>query len=577
MDTCQTNSWEYLQQAIDAEIKSLEESILSLKHRRNALAPISSLPTEVFGTILSILRVPVAPSPLTPPTPSENLDNLPWLRLSHVCHHWREIALNQPLFWNHIRFNDISPAGAAGMLARAKTAPLHLEARHIGHWNDAKFSAFQKAIRIHTFHISHLDISAYFPRVSDIVKGLVSPAPILEYLSLVCAGFPDDVLSESSRVCIPDALFGGITPRLSCLKLRTCDISWKSPFLIGLRYLEIDYPFANSRPSLSVWLDALNKMPQLQTLSLHMASPVALSAPLPSSTRRTIPLPSLSVFDFTASARDCVLALAHLILPPLTRLCIASLSDLQDGSDVQEILPYFSQHARGFQNTQTMVVRSDDGISTTMFAWSDASSPKEIPFLEEIPLAPLAFSFRAQDWSPETYTAVFDATLAALPLENLLSLTLQHRMNHFSKQVWLHHTQRWSLIQLLCLSCSAARGFVEMLEEDNGECENPLLPSLITLVLISVQLSARRTLSLCDVLMKRVEQGVPLEALNLKTCFATDHAVRLLSEIVVDVLGPMETFSAWEDEARGAFIRGDNDEHDPLADIGDAWDMDDDY
>ena len=153
------SSREYLQQAIDAEIKSLEESIRLLKSRRNALTPISSLPTEVISTIFSLLRVPVASSPLTPPTPSENPDTLPWLRLSHVCHHWREITLNQPLFWSHLQIANFSLAGAVEMLSRAKMLPLHLEARIPDHWNDARFNAFQKELCIHTSHISHLDIS----------------------------------------------------------------------------------------------------------------------------------------------------------------------------------------------------------------------------------------------------------------------------------------------------------------------------------------------------------------------------------------------------------------------------------
>ena len=58
VNSSQANSREYLRQAIDAEIKSLEESIRALRHRRNALAPISSLPTEVIATIFSFFRVP---------------------------------------------------------------------------------------------------------------------------------------------------------------------------------------------------------------------------------------------------------------------------------------------------------------------------------------------------------------------------------------------------------------------------------------------------------------------------------------------------------------------------------------
>jgi hypothetical protein len=53
MNPPQANPRERLQQAIDAEIRSLEESIRALKLRRNALAPISSLPPEVFIAIFS--------------------------------------------------------------------------------------------------------------------------------------------------------------------------------------------------------------------------------------------------------------------------------------------------------------------------------------------------------------------------------------------------------------------------------------------------------------------------------------------------------------------------------------------
>ena len=80
-----------------------------------------------------------------------------------------------------------------------------------------------------------------------------------------------------------------------------------------------------------------------------------------------------------------------------------------------------------------------------------------------------------------------------------------------------------------------------MLLEDDGGCGNPLLPSLTILVLVCEQLNARRAHRLCDTLMNRVEQGVPLEELDLQACLATDHAVHLLSEIVVDVHGPVST------------------------------------
>ena len=52
MDPSQADSREHQRQAIDAKIKSFEESIQQLRYRRNALAPISFLPIEVIEHIL---------------------------------------------------------------------------------------------------------------------------------------------------------------------------------------------------------------------------------------------------------------------------------------------------------------------------------------------------------------------------------------------------------------------------------------------------------------------------------------------------------------------------------------------
>ena len=597
MDPSQPNSRECQLQAIDAEIKSLEESIRALRRRRNALAPISSPPTEVITAIFYALRVPVAPSPLIPFTLGGKSDNLPWIRLAHVCQHWREIAFNQPLFWSRLDFTNFTSAAATEVLTRAKTVPLHLAARIPGHWDDGRFTAFQKELRTHTAQICHLDINAEYFHLRKILEGLVSPAPTLEYLSLSCEGYRSRV--KSSRVSIPDMLFGGTTPRLSCLEIRNCEISWKSPLLKGLKYLEIRTLSAEARPSLSVWLDALDEMPQLKMLILHSASPIALPTSLPSDITRTIKLPFLTLLNIFASARDCGLALAHLILPALSRLSLTVESSCTNGSDVQEILPYFSQHARALQHTQplqSLIVRSDR-TCTDMFAWTgsdiDVKLFKPIDFLDAMLTASLVFSFSNDNWFRGAHSEIFDAAMAALPLDTLMTLVSENRTSYLNKQVWLHHAPRWPLLQRVCLSPSSARGFTQMLLEDNGECESSLLPSLTKLILVDTELSARRTHRLCDALMKRVEQGVPLEALDLHACLATSRSVELLSEIVADVLGPVQSLkkrahriSIWDEAAHGAFVKDDSsaseiddyDEDHPGSDdeVWGNWDIDDD-
>jgi hypothetical protein len=122
MNSSRAISRECSQQAIDAEIISLEDSIRALRLRRNALSPISSLPPEVFAAIFSIL--------CPPPSLDRNPDrHLARFRVSHVCHQWREIALDYPFLWSHVDFTALGLAGATEILARAKSVPLYLEAR----------------------------------------------------------------------------------------------------------------------------------------------------------------------------------------------------------------------------------------------------------------------------------------------------------------------------------------------------------------------------------------------------------------------------------------------------------------
>ena len=185
MNPSQSNSREFQWLAIDAEVKSLEESIWVLKHRRNTLVPVSSLPPGVIATIFSFLRLLVTSTAFLPGETPERLDPLAWLRVAHVCHRWREIALNRPLFWSYVDFTTFTSAGAAEILTRAKKTPLHLEARvpH-GHWDEDQFSAFAKELQPRVSHICHLGVSAGTVNLRRILEGLTSSAPILEYLSL---------------------------------------------------------------------------------------------------------------------------------------------------------------------------------------------------------------------------------------------------------------------------------------------------------------------------------------------------------------------------------------------------------
>ncbi|KAH8987711.1 hypothetical protein EDB86DRAFT_2084659 [Lactarius hatsudake] len=426
MNPSQENSRENQRRAIDAEIRllqeSLQESLRALRLRRNALAPISSLPPELFAVIFSFLRLPPSGTVLLGGAPDPHLS---WLNVAHVCHQWREVALNQPFFWSHVDFTTLTPAGATEMLVRAKSVPLYLEAwvpKY--HWDGARFRTFQRRLQSPVSHIFQLAISAEPFGLDMVLKGLVSPAPILEYLSL-----SGNKKNHMKRASVADTLFNGSTPRLSRLVLWHCDISWKSPLFRGLKNLKIYTLSTDARPRLSVWLDALEEIPQLRTFVLHSASPITSSFPF--DVERTVTLPSLTYFDISNSPEDCGLALAHLVLPALTSLCVTAFSGLENGGDVQRMLPYIGRHAHGPQDTWPLqsVLIHGRRRRVNILAWPVPDIDVEVddpPTLLAATLSPrVTLYIKGKVWyRPEI--DILDGAMAALPLDGIVMLTAEH-------------------------------------------------------------------------------------------------------------------------------------------------------
>ena len=595
MNPGQAISREGLQQTIDAQIKSLEESIRALKLRRNALSPISLLPPEVFIAIFSLLCLPGTSS-----RGDEMADyHLARLCVSHVCHQWREIALDQPLLWSHVDFFTQSVADTAEILARAKSAPLYLKASISDcDWDDVRFRTLLQELPARIPYICRLRISAEPTDLDDIIQAaIMSPArsaPTLEHLSL--SSYSERADRRTRRRCpIPDNLFNDSTPRLSCLELRYCDISWESPLFKGLKHLEIFRPSARMRPDLTIWLDALNEMPQLKTLNLHSASPVAPS--LPFNVERAITLPSLTRLDISGSPGDCALALAHLDLPTLTSLCLSAISSPshQHNSDVRILVMYIARHAHGPQDTQPLqsaLIRSE-GNRTDILAYPmpdiDVEVYKQPTLLATALPTRVALSFKGDRWHRfDQRLEILDMVLAGLPLSGLVVLAAHelwgspHDGSLPAQDFWQHHSPQWPLLQRVLLSPPVTHGFLEMLLSDDGGCKRPLLPSLTELVMVDFSLYYLSLFPLCNALEMRMKQRVPVERLDLRMSRAhsdgrSDAWLQSLSKFVVDVLVPEESSvarhqmkSMWKTVACGPFVDGDD-----LSD-SEGWFSDDD-
>jgi len=535
MDTSSATAQDHLLKAIEDEIKVSQRITQELIYRRNALVPISRLPPETLVEIFSLLPFAADDSKYVP--------HLARIRVTHVCHRWREIALYSPYLWNYINFTKLTPAGITEILARAKMSPLHFEGE-ITPRSKARFSALRRQLETHISHTRHLTLSGEFHAVLERLK---SPAPSLVSLSLTKSCRP----YISSQCIIPDSLFNGTAPKLTRLELLGCSIGWKSPLLKGLQTLKLT-PSAQEKPTLEDWLDALNEMSQLKTLILDSTTPAISYDNLHiSEPQRTATLPSLTHFDITGSAGDCALALAHLVSPALISLHVTSESQSWawggDDDDVRLLIPYVARNAHGPQDTaplQTILFNGEDGRAEIV-AWTAPDADVEV--CNSVTLIKAAVSARLvlsvtsdHGWRDETETMILDAMLSHLPL-NAISMLSAQNDTRLSKEVWLSHAPRLTKLNRVLLVPTAVKAFREMLEEDAPPNGRPRLPQLTKLILSKVSLTLLRTHHLCNMLVKRKERGAPVEALDLRTCIGTERAIELLSETVGNVQGPAET------------------------------------
>jgi hypothetical protein len=526
-----TISRDTLRQAIDDKLNPLEEYARAVKSSRNALAPISRLPLEIITAIFSFFSHSAW---------SKEAGPLAWMRVAHVCSRWRDIALKDPLFWSHINFTKLTPVGVAEILARAKMAPLNLEA-DVTFLSEARLDAFERQLEAHISHTRHLSISG--PHLQSALDRLIIPcAPMLEFLSLTYK-HPRWKSRPPPQVIIPANLFNCTRPSLTRLELKSCDISWASPLLKRLRTLEILRQSASreARPELGNWLDALNEIPQLETLILQSATPLApLAGPLALEPTRAVTLPSLTRFHISDSAKGCALALAYLVLPALAWLRVdASVFPTWENEGMGLLIPYVVQHVSGLQDTEPLrsILISGERESAEVLAWTLPEADVKVcdsdTLLSASVSARLMFVATGIGWPQRTDTAIFDAFLALLPMKSVSTLSVLSD-TQLNKEFWLGHTTRFPLLEQARLVPTAVKAFRDMLAEDPSP-DGPRLPSLTKLILVDVKLNGPRAYHLRDMLMERAEQGAPLEVLDLRTCLAGDRAIQSLTEIVVEV------------------------------------------
>lgn len=284
---------------------NIQKEIVELKRLRNSVAHINSLPAELFVEIFAYL-VDVHPA-------GANNDAL--IRATHVCIHWRTVALDAAKLWTAFPIHDDS--AAEEFLRRSRSLPITLDLKSTATQSTHTIACLI-APQIHRVRALRLTFHNGL-RLRHLLNRFRAPAPILEELHIE--------KTRSSRRLIENplafhSLFAGDVPSLRTLTLINVDLSVQLPSPSSLAHLSIR---SNNELASKELLDLLDCCPLLETFIFAGAPGFD-----PDGVRvhRVVTLSKLKHLDLNfASPRRTAALLSHLSIPPFTRLRVKTRHD----------------------------------------------------------------------------------------------------------------------------------------------------------------------------------------------------------------------------------------------------------
>ncbi|KAL7283051.1 hypothetical protein ACG7TL_002475 [Trametes sanguinea] len=317
-------------------LEQLTNELVSLRRLHNSVAPIQRLPPEVFCAIFEHLR-------------DEKGVITEVLNVSHVCQHWRDIALQAAKLWSAFYINSVEMTKA--FLERSRSHPLTLfltEPRdHVGR--------IAKLIAPHVGRLRVLRICASEDKtIIRLLDRFVSEAPQLEEL-VIEKDFRHRVIAIN-RVPIFTSLprlFGGSLPRTSLRTLKVRNVSLLTSFsgpsiLVNFEMHQCSMP--DGRFSVRSLLKFLHNCPLLESVCIASMSVPGAEVPpgLP-----IVNLPRLQVLNIISAPDDILRILSGLSIPRTAHVHLETLYT-QPGAGGYDFIPTDHTHLPFFAGVKRL-------------------------------------------------------------------------------------------------------------------------------------------------------------------------------------------------------------------------------
>ncbi|KAF5333542.1 hypothetical protein D9611_002725 [Ephemerocybe angulata] len=287
-------------------IAGLEEETRLFNIRRNASTLTCRLPVEVLAKIFMIH----SNESLEPSDPDDGLywGDFVWIRVTHVCRHWREVALACIPLWTNLSTGFLKSTNIAEVLfQRSRAAPIELNNFT---WDPEHPDLLQRIVSqpsrlrslcLESYKDGYVNRPTRF-KFKSLFANYTDAAPILERL----------ILKAYARDFVPQGFLSGGAPSLTHLTLFDTKLAWGDlPLAAGLTHLHLedgDNGRFLQRPTFQEFTDALKQLPSLQYLILMGYLPLDTPHSLPRSPPSPpVHLPLLQVLklaDFSDKIAD---------------------------------------------------------------------------------------------------------------------------------------------------------------------------------------------------------------------------------------------------------------------------------
>ncbi|KAI0053128.1 hypothetical protein FA95DRAFT_1601172 [Auriscalpium vulgare] len=485
---------EDLRDAYAVEDEAMDAVRRALNEQRNSLLPVARLPPEILRTVFTFFSEIERPwIPRSWHTTYASSSG--WVGVTYVCQRWRVIALEHSGLWVHVPLT-MGPMWAKEFAKRAQKLPLAVDS----------FPSFARHRRINLepwqsefvaknmWRTERLDADVSFED-SAVVRAFSVCAPLLRALHLEiqdAARFPADFL-------------GGHAPALRDLDVSAhhFPVPWTVSVFAHLTSLcASDLFFGGKTDPLDKFLDALEGMRELERL--NMTFQILSGALADNRQHRRITLAKLAYLELKSYPRGLMALISQLSMPANAVVCY----DVQHPRNENRLDDFFPValasvycHADSAAQSSNAVTSLRVG-SAAVTVWTDADT--------QDPALTMRFGYDAE-------YITFNGLVSA----HLRELTIDYSIFD-SDNPWPEALRRMSTLQRL-----SVKGDVAVSVCADLASIPPILPALVTLVLVGVRIpikqgkggAAGETMWLLpQSLVARAEAGCRLEELDVMRC-----------------------------------------------------------